>query len=191
MEREIALQIVKKQLTEKRYIHTIGVLETAIQLAKTYDANEDKAAMAAIFHDYAKCRKVKEMKQLVIKEKLDRRFLDYGTELLHAPVGALLVKTEVGIKDEDILDGIRYHTTGRPQMSLLEKIVFIADYIEPNRTFSGVEEARELAFKNINEAIVFAIVNTIEFLLKKKQLVFPDTLATYNYLIENMKEASQ
>lgn len=183
MKREKALQIVKDQLTEKRYLHTIGVLETAMKLAKKYNADGEKVQLAAIFHDYAKFRSVNEMKQLVIDEKLDARLLKYGSELLHAPVGSILVQREVGISDEDVLNGIRYHTTGRPKMTILEKIIFIADYIEPNRNFPGVEEVRALTERNLDDALILAITNTVNFLMKKKQPVFPDTLATYNDLI--------
>lgn len=183
MDKAKALSIVKEQITEKRYIHTIGVMETAEKLANVYDVDRKKVQLAAAFHDYAKFRSIKEMQKIVIEENLDQRLLIYGNELLHAPVGAFLVKNEVGIVDEDVLNGIRYHTTGRPKMTPIEKIVFISDYIEPNRKFPGVEEVREIAFTNLDEALIIAISNTISFLMKKKQPVFPDTLETYNSLI--------
>ncbi|MCT8139648.1 bis(5'-nucleosyl)-tetraphosphatase (symmetrical) YqeK [Anaerobacillus sp. CMMVII] len=183
MEREKALEIIKGQLPEKRYIHTLGVLETAEMLAEKYGADMKKVELAAIFHDYAKYRPIEEMKSIVREQNMGDKLLKYGKELLHAPVGAYLVKKEVGINDEDILDGIRFHTTGRPNMTLLEKIIYIADYIEPNRSFSGVDEVRLLAANNLNEALTTSISNTIQFLIKKKQPVFPDTLAAYNHLI--------
>ncbi|RXJ00002.1 HD domain-containing protein [Anaerobacillus alkaliphilus] len=183
MDKEKALEIIKSQLPEKRYIHTLGVVETAVKLANKYGANPKKAELAAIFHDYAKYRPVSEMRSIVIEHKMDPNILKYGRELLHAPVGAFLVKKEVGIEDEETLNGIRYHTTGRPYMSLLEKIIYIADYIEPNRTFKGVEEVRVLAEEDLDLALVTSIANTVHFLLKKQQPVFPDTLATYNHLI--------
>lgn len=183
MEKDKALQIIKQHLPEKRYIHTLGVLETAILLAEKYGVNTKKAELAAIFHDYAKYRPVSEMRAIVIEQKMGNTFLTYGRELLHAPVGAYLVKKEVGIDDEEVLDGIRYHTTGRPNMTILEKIIYLSDYIEPNRSFPGVEEVRMLAQKDLDEALIKAISNTIMFLLKKQQPVFPDTLAAYNHLI--------
>lgn len=186
MDKAKALAIVKEQLTEKRYIHTIGVVETAGKLADVHSFDRKKVEMAAIFHDYAKFRPIEEMRKIVKEQEMDQRLLVYGDELLHAPIGAYLVHKEVGISDEDILNGIRYHTTGRPNMTLLEKIVYLSDYIEPNRNFPGVEEVRHLAFKNINQALIVALSNTISFLMKKKQPVFPDTLETYNSLI--MKE---
>ncbi|OIJ16179.1 phosphohydrolase [Anaerobacillus arseniciselenatis] len=183
MDRVEALNVVKQQLTEKRYVHTVGVMETAVKLAQIYGADESKVELAAIFHDYAKFRPIDEMRKIVSEQQMDERLLKYGVELLHAPVGAYLVKKEVEIYDEEVLNGIRYHTTGRLKMTLLEKIIFISDYIEPNRQFPGVEEVREMAFSDLNNALITSISNTINFLMKKQQPVFPDTLAVYNSLI--------
>ncbi len=182
MDRKRALQIVKKHLPEHRYTHTIGVTDTAIALARRYGGDEEKAELAGIFHDYAKYREKKEMKDIIVNENMSKDLLLYSSELWHAPVGAYLVKKEIGITDEEILNAIRSHTTGRPGMTILEQVVFLADYIEPNRTFPGVEEVRELAKKDLNAATITAIRNTIQFLLNKNQLVYPQTIATYNDL---------
>lgn len=187
MERHEALEIVKKQLTEHRYQHTIGVMETAVELAKRYGADEKKAELAAIFHDYAKFRPKEEMKQIILEQNMPNDLLSYNTELWHAPVGAYLVQTEVGIQDEDILKAIRYHTSGRADMTLLEKIVYVADYIEPGRIFQGVEEVRALAQQDLDQALLQALKNTVQFLLKKNQPIYPDTIHTYNALIMKKK----
>lgn len=187
MERQEALTIVKKQLTERRYQHTIGVMETAIKLAKQYGADVKKAELAAIFHDYAKFRPKEEMKQIILEQNMPKDLLSYNSELWHAPVGAYLVRTEVGIEDEDILNAIRYHTSGRANMTLLEKIIYLADYIEPGRIFPGVDEVRDLAKQDLNKALIKALQNTIQFLLKKNQLIYPDTIHTYNSLIMEIK----
>ncbi|MFD2446135.1 bis(5'-nucleosyl)-tetraphosphatase (symmetrical) YqeK [Bacillus sp. CGMCC 1.16607] len=183
MNREKALDLVKKQLTEHRYVHTIGVMETAIKLAKLFGADEKKAEIAAIFHDYAKFRPKEEMKQIIIDQCLPADLLLYNEELWHAPVGAFLVGVEVGITDSEIIDAIRYHTSGRPRMTLLEKIIYVADYIEPGRHFPGVEEVRELAENSLQDALIKSIQNTIIFLMKKKQPIYPDTFLTYNDLV--------
>jgi predicted HD superfamily hydrolase involved in NAD metabolism len=183
MERAKALEIVKEQLTDHRYQHTLGVVETALKLAKKYGANEKQAELAAIFHDYAKFRPKEEMKQIIIQERMPEELLFYNSELWHAPVGAYLVENEVGINDHEVLEAIRYHTSGRPQMSLLEKIIYVADYIEPGRQFPGVDEVRQVANENLNEALLLSIQNSIIFLVKKKRAVFPLTLETYNYFI--------
>ncbi|MCD7033025.1 bis(5'-nucleosyl)-tetraphosphatase (symmetrical) YqeK [Metabacillus sp. GX 13764] len=185
MERNKALAIVKEQLTEHRYSHTIGVMETAIKLSGIFGADKKKAEEAAIFHDYAKFRPKEEMMEIIKEQNMKKDLLLYSGELWHAPVGAYLVQKEAGITDPDVLEAIRCHTSGKPGMSLLDKIIFVADYIEPGRHFPGVEEARELAKKDINKAAIFALKNTIAFLLKKNQAVYPDTINTYNDLILN------
>lgn len=185
MERETALSLVKPHLTDHRYQHTLGVMETAIQLAKLYGADPKKAELAAIFHDYAKFRPKEEMKQIILEQRMDPKLLSFNSELWHAPVGAYLVEKEAGIKDGEILDAIRYHTSGRPSMTLLEKVIYLADYIEPGRQFPGVEDVREMAKENLTDALIASMKNTIVFLLKKNQPVFPDTIETYNHLIIN------
>jgi len=183
-----ALDIVKGQLTDHRYQHTLGVMETAIDLANQYQVDVKKAETAAIFHDYAKFRPKDEMKQIIVEQNMPTILLDYNTELWHAPVGAYLVKTEVGITDSEILTAIEFHTSGRPKMTMLERVIYLADYIEPGRHFPGVEEVRELAKKDLNLALVQSIRNTISFLLKKNQPIFPDTFLAYNALIQENKE---
>ncbi|WP_338470320.1 bis(5'-nucleosyl)-tetraphosphatase (symmetrical) YqeK [Niallia sp. XMNu-256] len=187
MKRDEALSIVKNQITEHRYTHTLGVMETAVTLAKRYGADEKKTELAAIFHDYAKFRNKEEMRKIILEQGMDLDLLHYNTELWHAPVGAFLVEREVGIMDSDVLNAIRYHTSGRPNMTLLEKIIYLADYIEPGRHFPGVEEVREMANTNLDAALIQSIKNSIGFLMKKNQQIFPLTFHTYNALVK--KEA--
>lgn len=167
MKREEALACVQEQLTEQRYIHTVGVMETAVKLAERFGADVKKAEIAAIFHDYAKFRPKEEMKQIILNGGGPLEVLDFHHELWHAPAGAALVKTEVGITDEDILSAIRFHTSGRPNMTLLEKVIYVADYIEPGRRFPGVEEVRTLAEEDLDLALIQALKNTITFLISK------------------------
>ena len=185
MNREKALKIVKDHLTEHRYVHTYGVMETSIELAKRYGADEKKAEIAAIFHDYAKFRDKQEMRTIIEEENLSQDLLLYNSELWHAPVGAILVEREVGIRDEDILNAIRFHTSGKEQMTVLEKVIYLADYIEPNRQFPGVEEVRELAKESLDQALMKSLQNTMMFLMKKNQAIYPDTFRFYNGLILN------
>jgi|SRR5690606_17052843 len=180
MERNEALEIVKEQLTKTRYEHTVRVIETSLQLADYYEVDKEKTELAAIFHDYAKYRDKEEMKKWIIKEKLPHDLLEYHPELWHGPVGAVLVKHEVGIKDEEILSAIRWHTTGKRNMSLLEKVIYIADYIEPGRAFPGVDEVRKMVYENLDNACWMAAKNTIGFLLGRNQSVYPDTFHLYN-----------
>jgi predicted HD superfamily hydrolase involved in NAD metabolism len=185
MEREAALKLVKEQLTEHRYQHTLGVMETAISLANKYGADVKKAELAAIFHDYAKFRPKEEMKEIIVSQGFPTDLLDYNSELWHAPVGAYLVEKDASITDSDVLDAIRFHTSGRPGMTLLEKIIYLADYIEPGRHFPGVDEVRDMAKENLDRALLKAVQNTILFLMKKNQTVYPDSFYTYNDLVKN------
>jgi predicted HD superfamily hydrolase involved in NAD metabolism len=188
MEREQALKMVKIQLTEHRYQHTLGVMETAISLARKYGVDEKKAELAAIFHDYAKFRPKDEMKEIIVSEGMPKDLLEYNSELWHAPVGAYLAEAEAEIKDKEVLDAIRFHTSGRRGMTKLEKVIYLADYIEPGRHFPGVEEVRNLAKINLEEALIKAVQNTIMFLMKKNQAIYPETFHTYNDLILNKED---
>jgi predicted HD superfamily hydrolase involved in NAD metabolism len=188
MNREDALKRVKEHITEQRYLHTVGVMETSITLANLYGEDPEKAELAAIFHDYAKYRPKEEMRGIIISEGLPSDLLLYNTELWHAPVGAYLVEKEVGITDVEILDAIRFHTSGRPGMTKLEKIIYLADYIEPGRRFHGVAEVREIAKTDLEKALVKSVQNTISFLLKKNQPIYPASFFTYNDLVKKVED---
>ncbi|KAB7708706.1 HD domain-containing protein [Bacillus aerolatus] len=190
MNREQALALVKEQITEHRYVHTLGVVESAITLAERYGADVEKAEMAAIFHDYAKFRPKAEMAAIIEQQQMDPQLLSFHSELWHAPVGAFLVQKEAGIADEAILNAIKYHTSGRAGMTLLEKVIYAADYIEPGRHFPGVEEVRELAKNDLDAALIQALKNTIQFLMKRNEPVYPDTFHTYNDLTKKKEDSN-
>lgn len=183
MKREQAFSIVNKKIAGPRYEHTLRVVETAEKLASKYGADMEKVVLAATFHDYAKLFPINELKEIISNAQIDPQLLDFHPELWHGPAGAVLVREEAGIKDEDILNAIRYHTTGRKGMSLLEKIIYIADYIEPGRKFKGLDEVRMLAETDLNEALKKSLGNTIKFLIDKSVPVFPDTIEAYNEMV--------
>src|SRR5690606_19038212 len=136
-----------------------------------------------IFHDYAKFRDKQEMANIIrLADDIPKDLLNYHHELWHAPVGAYLVKQEVGISDNETLDAIRYHTTGRVGMTRLEKVIYLADYIEPGRKFPRVEEVRHLAKQNLDHAVKLALLNTIRFLEGQKLMVYPLTKLAYQDL---------
>lgn len=184
MEREQYLAAIKPRMPEKRYIHTIGVMETAIELAKFYGEDEKKAETAAILHDIAKYAEIEWMEQIVRDEKLDARLIGWGSELLHGPIGAYIAESEFGITDEDMLNAIRFHTTGRVGMSQLEKIIFVADMIEPNRKFDGVERLRKKAKKNLDKAMSACVRHTLAFLIDTKQPIYPLSIECYNDMMK-------
>lgn len=174
-------QVVQQNLSEKRYAHTIRVYELALQLAKHYGVCEEKVAIAALFHDYCKDEELEHLKQQVIDYDLPPTLLSHDHELWHGPVAAKKVKEEFHIDDEEIYQAIYYHTTGRPNMSDVEKIVFIADYIEPHRHFTGIEAVRKAAYEDIDKAIALALGNSIAFLQDKQIKIHELSLDAYQY----------
>jgi len=188
MNREKALRLVREQLTERRYIHTIGVMEAAIELAERYGVDKEKAELAAIFHDYAKFRDKEEMRRIIIDQKMPQDLLQFHDELWHAPVGAYLVEKEAGISDGEVLEAIRCHTSGKINMSTLDKVLYVADYIEPGRDFPGVEQVRDSAKSSLDIAVIQAMKNTITYLLKRNQPIYPDTFHAYNDMTMKVKE---
>ncbi|MDC3413318.1 bis(5'-nucleosyl)-tetraphosphatase (symmetrical) YqeK [Terrihalobacillus insolitus] len=179
-----ALTYVEPHLKKARFDHTIRVVETAVQLTGLHGGNKKKAELAGAFHDYAKYRPTEELKRWILKENLPKDLLSFHYELWHGPVGSILVEREYGITDAEIKFAIRYHTTGRDNMSQLEKMIFLADYIEPGRNFPGVDKVREVAQTNLNEACLMALQNTIPFLMSKNQRIYPDTFYAYNFFMK-------
>ncbi|SEN03331.1 bis(5'-nucleosyl)-tetraphosphatase (symmetrical) YqeK [Lihuaxuella thermophila] len=187
MNRDELLQATKKQLTPARWEHTLRVADTAVRLAKRVKIDPDRAEIAAILHDYCKFWPDNELISWIKTCHLPPDLLSYNKELWHAPVGAEVARKEWDIEDEDILNAIRYHTTGRPRMSELEKIIFLADYIEPGRRFPGVDRVRELAESDLDQAVLQALNNTIIFLIERGQKVYPLTLLARNDMLDQVK----
>ena len=178
--REELIEKVSVQMSKKRLSHVLRVEETALELAKMYGVNLEKTSIAALLHDYAKERPDDESQDIIISENLDLELLKFGNNIWHGPVGAVLIQKEAKIEDEDILSAVRNHTVGLIRMSTLEKIIFIADYTEPSRKFPGVEEARTLSREDLDEALRFSIQQTLTYLLKEKQLIYPKAVEVYN-----------
>ena len=128
-QRELLMQKVQMQMSERRFRHVLGVEETAVALAAKYGADEAKASIAALTHDYAKERPNDEFELIIRRDGFDLALLNYGNEIWHGLVGADIVQRELAIDDEEILQAIRVHTTGAAKMSLLDKIIYVADYI--------------------------------------------------------------
>ncbi|MED0671520.1 bis(5'-nucleosyl)-tetraphosphatase (symmetrical) YqeK [Aneurinibacillus aneurinilyticus] len=185
MKREQLLEAVREQITKHRYEHTLGVVDTAIRLADKYGADKEKAETAAILHDYCKFWPEDRMREIIESTPtIPKDLLEHDKELWHAHVGAEVVRSELGIKDEEILDAIRYHTSGRENMTLLEKIVCLADYIEPGRQFPGVEELRTAAEEDLDRALAKGLGGTITFLVNREKRIYPLTVLARNSLLK-------
>ncbi len=174
---------MEKSLTTKRYEHTLGVAYTATSLAMRYDADIKNAQLAGLLHDCAKC--LSDEKRLSICEKHNISINDIERRnpfLLHAKVGSFLAMDEYKVNDSDVINAILNHTTGRPGMSLLEKIIFIADYIEPGRKQApNLKEIRKLAFIDLDEALLKVLEDTLEYLRETDEEIDPMTEKTYEY----------
>ena len=176
-------QELKTILKPDRYTHTTGVMYTAAALAMRYDDDIDKAMYAGLLHDCGK---------FTSGEEQIKMCHEYGIELteseimmpalVHAKLGAYFAEHKYGVSDTDILNSILYHTTGRPDMTMLEKILYIADYIEPNRQMiPKLTEVRHLAFTDIDKAIALSASSTIGYLKKAGKPVDPMTEKTLQF----------
>ncbi|MDE6388796.1 MAG: bis(5'-nucleosyl)-tetraphosphatase (symmetrical) YqeK [Lachnospiraceae bacterium] len=186
---------MEKTLVPKRYEHTLSVAYTAANLAMVHEVDIDKALIAGMLHDCAKC--LSHHKQIAICEKkhivLSEIEREDSSPLIHAKAGSILAREEYGIEDEDILNAICYHTTGRPDMSPLEKIIYIADYIEPGRKHAkqtagvsdkylyNLSQARKLAYDDLDKALCRILSDTLAYLAEKGGSVDYMTRETYEY----------
>lgn len=174
---------MEKALDDRRYEHTLGVEYTAAALAMCYGASVKNAQIAGLLHDCAKCLSDEKKlsicaKHNIIINDIERR----NPALLHAKVGSFLAMEEYGVSDPDVIHAILNHTTGRPGMSLLEKIVFIADYIEPGRNkVPNLDEVRKLAFTNLDAALLRILEDILKHLDESGREVDPMTRKTYQY----------
>ena len=186
--REALIEAVSAQMPDKRWQHTLGVMETSVKLARHYGADPVQAETAAILHDVAKYWPVERMKDIIEQNGLSPELLKYDKQLWHAEVGAFVAEQEYEITDPEILGAIRYHTSGREGMSLLEKVVCLADYIEPGRDFPGVDEIRRLSMVSLEEGLIAGFDSTISLLLQKRRIVFPLTVLARNDLVRILED---
>ena len=174
---------LEKKLKEERYIHTLGVMYTAASMAMRHGADVQKAMTAGLLHDCGKYCDVNE--QILLCRKHHIKLSDAELEvpaLIHARLGAYFAEYEYGITDSEILDAITYHTTGRPAMTMIEKIVYLADYIEPGRKkIPGLAEVRTAAFDDIDTSVCMTAESTLAFLKRAGRKVDPMTEKTCQY----------
>ena len=183
-------EIVKSKMSLKRFTHTLGVVEMSEKLAKIYNANIQKCKVAALLHDICK-----EMDMEYIKNICKNKFINElseedleNNEILHGFAGAYYVKTELGINDKEILNAIKYHTVGAKNMTLVEKIVYIADAIEYGRNYPSVVEIREETFKNLDKGILMEIEHKEKYLESIGKKSHPNT---YKFKKEILKELNK
>lgn len=184
MDYQQIINVLSQKLSPKRFAHCRGVEETAMRLASRYGVDADKAVQAGLLHDCA--REFPNSMLLAMAEQSHIK-IDYVERsepvLLHAPVGALLAEQEYGITDQEVLAAICSHTVGGKGMTALAKIIFIADFVEPGRTFPGVDELRRLAEDDLDRALLAAYDHTMLYIIKHGAIIHPATIEGRNELI--------
>lgn len=181
---EQMVEKLKGMLSEKKFEHSMEVKDCAVKLAFIYDGDVEKASIAGLLHDCAKCLSDEELLKkaeefgILLDDILKRE-----SAILHASVGAEIARRDFEVTDSDILNSIKNHTTGNENMSLLDKIIYIADYISEDRKFPGIEELRKVAQEDINAGVLMGMDLTIKHILSKGRLIHPETIKARNSLI--------
>ena len=171
---------IRQDLKPRRVIHTQNVVSEALKMADKYGADKEKAEIAALLHDIARNLPVEEMNRHVREMGLDSHYLD-NKNLAHSKVGVRIIQQDFGIDDAEILNAVSYHTTGRENMTLLEKIIFLADAIEPGRNYPSVGELRRLAYEDLDRACAYSLKKTKDYVAMRGDHLDPDTGKALEY----------
>lgn len=178
-------EILGKHLGEELYRHSLGVADTAAALSRHFGVDVKKAYLAGLVHDYAKGYTYDQMLEKACMVKLRTDSLTRtGRRLLHAPLGAALLPVELGIVNPEVIRAVALHTTGHRKMSLLERVVYLADFIEPNRDYPGVDRLRKLARVNLEAALLAVVDHTIKSVLKRGLPLHPRSVLFRNSLLD-------
>ncbi len=174
---------LKKEIDKDRYEHTLGVMYTSACLAMKYQYSVEKAMIAGLLHDCAKCISNDNKIKLCKKNGIEISEIEkINPCLLHAKVGSLVAHKDYKVDDDEILSAITFHTTGKPNMTLLEKIIYVADYIEPNRDKAdNLDFLRQVAFEDINQCVAYIARDTLNYLKKKNSNIDLKSEETYKY----------
>ncbi len=185
---EKLLKDIRQRLSDFRYNHSLGVAESALYLAKKYGCDEDTAYIAGLSHDVLKELSKNEFIDFFNEEKIELTQVELSApKLWHAMAGARYLSKEYGFSEE-IITAVRYHTTGRENMSLLEKIIFVADFISADRDYNGVEDMRERAEISLEYCMAEGLRFTIEDLSRENRPIHPDTVACYNEILLGLSQ---
>ena len=182
-------KIMRERLSEKRFLHCLNVSKEAVFLAKKYGADEKKAELAGLLHDIMKEEETSRQFEIFDEYNIELNEIEKITpKLWHAMSGAYYIKNVLKIDDDDIFNAVRYHTTGRNNMSLLEKVIFVADFTSFERDYDGVEEIRKVAYKDLDLGVIEGLAFSLKSLALDKKAIHNDTIEGYNYMILKQKE---
>lgn len=179
-------KFMRDNLKESRYIHSLGVEKMATSLAEIYGADVEKAAFAGRYHDIAKCLDQDTSDKLIIKYGIDKKYLG-NTALAHSKIAAAILENEYGVIDEDILNAVRSHTTGRVGMSLLEEIVYVSDAIEENRNYPELKQLQDEARVNLDMTCLEIMNFAVEMILDKGRELDSDTLDAREFIKDRLR----
>ena len=182
------IELIKSTLSPYRFHHSMCVAEKARELAKKYGIDEEKAYVAGILHDITK--EMPNDEQIRLIEENGHKLTDFekgNHRIFHQMSGAAYVKNVLGIKDEDIISGIRYHTTGRADMSLFEMLIYLADFTSADRSYPDVDVMREKTDESLLSGMLYSLKYTIKDVVSHERILHPDTLNCYNYIIKKME----
>lgn len=181
--------LLKERLTEKRYLHSLAVADEAARLAEILKADVQKMYVAGLLHDICKNETVEQQLQLFSQFGIMLTDIEKASpSVWHAYSGALYIKNVLGVDDEDIISSVRYHTTGKADMTLPEKIIYIADLTEVNRDYPDVDVVRALLKDDIDKAIIYVLKYTLKKLSADNKPIHPNTLDAYNFLVLNSED---
>ncbi|WP_159561306.1 bis(5'-nucleosyl)-tetraphosphatase (symmetrical) YqeK [Streptococcus halichoeri] len=186
--RDRLLKKIASQMSEERFNHILRVEEAALELAQRYGCDETKASLAALLHDYAKECSDQEFLDLIETHHLDKDLRHWNNNIWHGKVGIYKIIKDFNLRDPEILRAIEIHTVGAPEMTLLDKVLYVADYIEKGRDFPVVNQARTIAQTDLDKAVAFETAHTIMYLASKAAAIYPQTLETYNAYCHYLKE---
>ncbi len=178
---EKALGILQKRLSSRRYIHSLAVAEIARELAEMNRIDAGKAYMAGLLHDYARGLSGSDLLKIASDNNLMLEEVErLAPDLLHAKIGAFLLEKELGLEDAEMLQAVAFHTLGHEKMTELDKVIYIADMIEPGRDYPGIERLKCLAFRSLDEGVLFGLDITIRHCIERRRLIHPQSIRARN-----------
>jgi predicted HD superfamily hydrolase involved in NAD metabolism len=182
-------EYLRNTLSAKRYLHSENTALTAEKLAKIYNIDSQKAYTAGLVHDCTREIEIKIQQNMLVALGIQVDELTYNNkELLHAHTAESIIRDKFRIIDEEIISAVRFHTTGKEDMTLFEKVLFLSDVVEPTRNFPGVDYLRQLSIEDVDEALLAAFDSSIKFLMGKRSLIHTNTFLARNYILKHFKE---
>ena len=180
---------IKKNFSDKRRVHTYGVRDVAVHLGELYGEDIEKCEIAALFHDMFRGVKVDSVNYYVKHLGLPTKYID-NVNLAHSKIAAIIMKRDYDINDENIINAVSYHTTGRENMSKLEKIIYLSDAIEPMRAYPKVDEIRKLSEIDLDKACLMSMTNTIDFVSEQGKYLDEDTKNAAEFLRKEIQTSN-